>query len=117
MSINSLRFTMEQALQVAAKLGIDWDEVDYTPADFLVGMDIELEHGTVNPVTDVTGDDPVSTGNIGADNRACLCQPVSLTYVDTEALKKVAQVRAGWRATCKCNPDAIQACPLAHLHQ
>ena len=64
MSINSLRFTMEQALQVAAKLGIDWDEVDYTPADFLVGMDIELEHGTVNPVTDVTGDDPVSTGKI-----------------------------------------------------
>lgn len=29
-----------------------------------MGMDIELEHGTVDPTTNVTDDDPVMTGKI-----------------------------------------------------
>lgn len=29
-----------------------------------MGLDVELEHGTKDPGTDVTGDDPVMTGKI-----------------------------------------------------
>ena len=29
-----------------------------------MGMDVELEHGLIDPSTDVTGDDPILTGKI-----------------------------------------------------
>lgn len=29
-----------------------------------MGLDVELEHGTHDPTTDVTGDDPMMTGKI-----------------------------------------------------
>jgi hypothetical protein len=29
-----------------------------------MGLDVELEHGTHDPETDVTGDDPIVTGKI-----------------------------------------------------
>ena len=29
-----------------------------------MGLDVELEHGRHDPATDVTGDDPVTTGKI-----------------------------------------------------
>ncbi len=31
---------------------------------FRAGMDVELEHGSHDPQTDVTGDDPIPTGKI-----------------------------------------------------
>jgi len=55
-------FTIEQAVAVGEKLGIKWDQFD--KEQFRAGMDIELEHGSVNPVTDVTKDDPLLTGKI-----------------------------------------------------
>lgn len=55
-------FTSEQAVAVGEKLGIKWDQFD--KEQFRAGMDIELEHGSVNPVTDVTKDDPLLTGKI-----------------------------------------------------
>ena len=42
-------------------------EVDWTRFDleqFRAGMDVELEHGSHDPQTDVTGDDPIITGKI-----------------------------------------------------
>lgn len=32
--------------------------------EFRRGMEVELEHGTRDPATDVTGDDPILTGKI-----------------------------------------------------
>ncbi|MDD5040911.1 MAG: hypothetical protein PHX87_02040 [Candidatus Peribacteraceae bacterium] len=57
-------FTPEQAKQVAAQIGLDFSTVEYDVEQFRMGMDVELEHGTVDPRTDVTGDDPVLTGKI-----------------------------------------------------
>ncbi len=58
------KFTMEEAMEVAGKLGIDFGKVKFTPEEYLEGMNIELEHGTVDPETNVTGDDPLTTGKI-----------------------------------------------------
>ena len=57
-------FTTDDALRVAEKLGIDWDASTFDVEQFRRGMDVELEHGTHDPETNVTDDDPVTTGKI-----------------------------------------------------
>ena len=56
------RFTSEEARRVGEKLGVDWDRFDVE--QFRSGMDVELEHGAIDPATNVTDDDPVLTGKI-----------------------------------------------------
>ncbi len=56
------RTTIEQARQVGDEIGVDWDRYDLE--QFQTGMDVEYEHGSHDPQTDVTGDDPVVTGKI-----------------------------------------------------
>jgi hypothetical protein len=55
-------FTANEAKEVGDKLGITWDKWDVE--QFRMGMDVELEHGKVNPITNVTNDDPILTGKI-----------------------------------------------------
>ena len=52
----------EEAKEIGEKLGIDWSKFDVN--QFHRGMGVELEHGTINPATNVTNDDPVTTGKI-----------------------------------------------------
>jgi len=58
------KFTSQQAQEVADKIGIDFSTADFELEDFRMGMDEELEHGSRDPETDVTGDDPSLTGKI-----------------------------------------------------
>lgn len=55
-------FTSEEAKEIGEKLNIKWDKWDVE--QFRMGMDVELEHGTVDPTTNVTNDDPLMTGKI-----------------------------------------------------
>jgi hypothetical protein len=55
-------FTAKQAKDIGDKLGITWTEFDVE--QFRMGMDVELEHGTRSPATNVTDDDPILTGKI-----------------------------------------------------
>lgn len=55
-------FTEEQAKETGAKLGIKWDK--FNVDQFRRGMDVELEHGTRDPLTNVTNDDILVTGKI-----------------------------------------------------
>ena len=55
-------FTLEQAREIGATLGIEWDRFD--AEQFRLGLEVELEHGPHDPATDVTGDDPLLTGKI-----------------------------------------------------
>lgn len=56
------RFTAEQARQIGEQLGIDWSQFDVE--QYRMGLDVEMEHGSHDPHTDVTGDDPILTGKI-----------------------------------------------------
>ena len=56
------QFTKKEAKEIGEKLGIKWDEFDVD--QFRRGMDVELEHGTVDMATNVTNDDPLMTGKI-----------------------------------------------------
>ena len=55
-------FTAEEAKAIGEKLDIDWSKFDVE--QFRMGMDVELEHGKVDPHTNVTNDDPIVTGKI-----------------------------------------------------
>ena len=55
-------FAPDQAKQVGEQLGIDWSKFDVD--QFRRGMDVELEHGTVDQSTNVSNDDPLTTGKI-----------------------------------------------------
>ncbi|MDV3429590.1 MAG: hypothetical protein LIR50_21680 [Bacillota bacterium] len=55
-------FTKEEALWIAKYLNIKFDKFD--AEEFTIGLNVELEHGTVNLYTNVTNDDPVLTGKI-----------------------------------------------------
>jgi len=55
-------FTVEEAKKIGEQLGIDWTNFDVE--QFRMGMDVELEHGLVDPVTNVTNSDPLITGKI-----------------------------------------------------
>ena len=55
-------FKMDDAIKIAKKLGIMFDK--FSVNDFLTGLNIELEHGKVNPFTNVTNDDLEMTAKI-----------------------------------------------------
>jgi hypothetical protein len=55
-------FSIEQAREIGDKIGIDWSLVDLE--QFRMGLAVEMEHGSHDPETDVTGDDPLLTGKI-----------------------------------------------------
>ena len=55
-------FTTEQAKEIGKQLKIKWDKFDIE--QFRRGMDVELEHGTIDPKTNVSNDDELITGKI-----------------------------------------------------
>ena len=57
-------FTAEEAKQIGEQIGIDWSSAPFDLEQFRSGMDVELEHGRQDPATNVTDDDPVTTGKI-----------------------------------------------------
>jgi hypothetical protein len=57
-------FTADEARQVGEQIGIDWATAPFDVDQFRRGMDVELEHGLHDLVTNVTGDDPLVTGKI-----------------------------------------------------
>jgi hypothetical protein len=57
-----LVFTAEEAKAIGEKLGLKWDQFDVD--QFRRGMDVELEHGTRDSLTNVTNDDLLIMGKI-----------------------------------------------------
>lgn len=57
-------FTPEEATRIASELRVLWHAVDFDLEQFRLGLEVELEHGSRDPDTDVTGDDPILTGKI-----------------------------------------------------
>jgi hypothetical protein len=57
-------FTTDEARQVGAEIGIDWATAPFDVEQFRMGMDVELEHGLHDLMTNVTDSDPVVTGKI-----------------------------------------------------
>lgn len=55
-------FNIKDALYAASILGVTFEK--YTPEEFLDGINIELEHGTIDSKTNVTNDNLITTAKI-----------------------------------------------------
>jgi Protein of unknown function (DUF5661) len=58
------RFTPEEARAAGERIGIEWETSRFGVEQFRMGMDVELEHGTQDLETNVTGDDVTVTAKI-----------------------------------------------------
>ena len=52
----------KEAKEIGDDIGVNWDEVDAD--EFTKGVNIEFEHGTKFPETNVTNNDKLMTGKI-----------------------------------------------------
>ena len=57
-------FSFDKAKQIGDTLGIDWKK--FHVEQFRMGLQVELEHGIIDPKTNVTNDDPLLTGKIAS---------------------------------------------------
>ncbi len=57
-------FTIDEARRVGETIGVDWASAPFDVEQFRMGMDVELEHGLHDLLTNVTDSDPVVTGKI-----------------------------------------------------
>ena len=57
-------FSADEARRVGEEIGIDWSSAPFDVEQFRKGMDVELEHGLHDLLTNVTNGDPVVTGKI-----------------------------------------------------
>ena len=55
-------YNIEDAYKAARILNINFNK--FTPEEFLTGINIELEHGKINPLTNVTDDNLIYTAKI-----------------------------------------------------
>ena len=77
-------FTIEEAKRIGEQLDINWSRFDIE--QFRMGMDVELEHGTIDPHINVTNDDPLMTGKIALAHLNELAD----YYTRLEAMEKEA---------------------------
>ena len=57
-------FTSEEARRFGEEIGINWSTAPFDVEQFRIGMNVELEHGLHDLVTNVTDDDPHVTAKI-----------------------------------------------------
>lgn len=63
-SMTRTPFTLDEAAAIARELGIIFESAAFDLDQFLSGINVELEHGTRDPATNVTNDDPLVTGKV-----------------------------------------------------
>jgi hypothetical protein len=60
--MGSKQFSAEEAKAIGDRLGVDWTKTALE--EFRKGLAVEMEHGSRDPKTNVTNDDPDLTGKI-----------------------------------------------------
>ena len=56
------KISADEANQIGTLLGVNWSKVELD--QFRRGLEVEFEHGSHDPETNVTNDDPALTGKI-----------------------------------------------------
>jgi hypothetical protein len=57
-------FTEADARRTGEEIGIDWSSAPFDAEQLRRGMEVELEHGLQDALTNVTDDDPIVTAKI-----------------------------------------------------
>lgn len=83
-------FSREEAEAIGKRIGIDWKAGHVDLEQFRMGLAVELEHGTVNPATDVSHDDDVITGKIALAH----LNELSDYYTRLEAMEQAGKAQS-----------------------
>jgi hypothetical protein len=59
-----MSFSVDEARRYGSEIGIDWEKSPFDAEQFRMGMDVELEHGLHDLLTNVSDDDPHVTAKI-----------------------------------------------------
>jgi len=59
-----VKFSTTEAQQIGEQLGIDWSKSPFDVEQFRIGLEVELEHGRRDRMTNVTDDDSITTAKI-----------------------------------------------------
>ena len=86
-------FTAEDARRYGEEIGIDWARAPFDVEQFRMGMNVELEHGLHDILTNVTDDDPHVTAKIALAH----LNEFSDYYTRLEALAEQAKLDRGGR--------------------
>jgi hypothetical protein len=84
------KFSKEAAEAIGERIGIDWKAGRIDLEQFRMGLAVELEHGTVNPATDVSHDDNVITGKIALAH----LNEIKDYYTRLAAMEKAGEAKA-----------------------
>jgi hypothetical protein len=57
-------FTTDEARRIGEQIGVDWSQAAFDVEQLRKGLEVELEHGLHDLLTNVTDDDPVVTAKI-----------------------------------------------------
>ena len=57
-------FTADEARRIGEQIGVDWSQAAFDVEQLRIGMEVELEHGLHDLLTNVTDDDPTITAKI-----------------------------------------------------
>ena len=64
MSDSRRTFTTGEARRIGEQIGVDWSQAPFDIEQLRMGMEVELEHGLHDLLTNVTDDDPLLTAKI-----------------------------------------------------
>ncbi len=59
-----MSFNVDEARRYGSEIGIDWERSPFDAEQLRMGMDVELEHGLHDVLTNVSDDDPHATAKI-----------------------------------------------------
>ncbi len=89
----STRLTLEETRRLGEQVGIDWSNSPFGVERIQDGIEVEFEHGSHDPATDVTHDDPVLTGKIALAH----LKEFPDYYVRLERMEREAKEQQGSR--------------------
>lgn len=86
------KFSTEEAKWAGEQLGMDWNTFDIE--QFRMGLEVELEHGMSDPVTNVSNDDLTMTAKIAlAHLKEIPDYYTRLKKMETEAEAELALIK------------------------
>jgi Protein of unknown function (DUF5661) len=59
-----VNFSADRAREIGEQIGIVWSKSRFDVEQFRMGLEVELEHGSRDPATNVSNDDEITTGKI-----------------------------------------------------
>jgi Protein of unknown function (DUF5661) len=85
------KVSADEARSVGEQIGIDWESAPFDVEQFRIGMGVEFEHGSHDPQTNLTDDDPILTGKIALAH----LKEFADYYVRLQQMEAEAEAEAG----------------------